>query len=385
MQSLVVKFLSVACLVVPAATSPVYPVIQAHVDTHLELGHAIGRAAGDRVRGWLKAYASLHETLLPFIATPDGAKAFASLKAANCDAFPAYCDEMRGLAAELGDVSFDTLMTMCLRHEVNALAKAANTSVELSRECTDILIPGAFSHNEDGDVALKDFAFFVNASVTDDGTAYFAFHYPVSLAGHAFAFNGRGLAMSMNAISPRAVETSGLAIYFLTRSCLDAHSIDDAIARLAVPNGAYGGNVNLGWTGQKRVVSVEVGPAGATDIRTAENEDEPVFHMNEYLRISSVPFWPNPSSQHRLARAEAIVAGGSVVRREDPQSFLRILGDAEDTSYPIFRKSTAATASFDLLADPPTLTVRERGNPLDNSTWVSTFLMRDSPHSAFAV
>ena len=66
----------------------------------------------------------------------------------------------------------------------------------------------------DGDPLLKQTAFYVNASVSGSPW-HFAFRYPASLSGHAFGFNAHGLTMSMNALSPEAVDVSGVGVYFL--------------------------------------------------------------------------------------------------------------------------------------------------------------------------
>ena len=95
------------------------------------------------------------------------------------------------------------------------------------------------------------------------------------------------------------------------------------------------------------------------------------FHMNEHLHLRSLPFAPDPSSEHRLARARAI-ASCAPPNASDLASFWRIVGDTADAAFPIYRDvlptggtTTAATAAFVLSAprQSPLMVVREHKDP----------------------
>lgn len=346
-----------------------YPIIQAVADSHFELGRIIGSEVGMRIRSWVEHYSPLNDLLLPYVNSCIGKKKFEKLIANNCHAFPSYCDELAGLANQ-SQVTFKTFMIMSLRHELSTLAKAKKTC----SECTDILTSTRFAHNEDGNVALRSTGFFVNATVTGTNTSYFAFHYPASLGGHAFGFNRQSrLAFSMNALFPQEVVDTGLGIYFLLRSSLDAVSLEDAIDRLNKTNCAYGGSINIG-SPKKNSINIELGPHGAFDITKTPSDGSCIFHMNEYLHLPDVVETPDISSQHRIRRAK-IINEEFPVKNNNFGSFLNILGDKKDIKYPLFRDDTppddSATASsvvFNLGDNPPTMLVYVDGNPLSENT-----------------
>ena len=132
-------------------------------------------------------------------------------------------------------------MVMSLRHELSSLASVGTQPTY--PECTDVLAAdGAFAHNEDGHVALRTTAYYVNASVRVDGSRHLALHYPASLPGHAFGFNGAGLALSINAVFPRAVDTRGAGGYFITRAALDAPDVDALVEMRAERAKNFGGD-----------------------------------------------------------------------------------------------------------------------------------------------
>ena len=74
-----------------------------------------------------------------------------------------------------------------------------------------------------------------------NGSRHLALHYPASLPGHAFGFNGAGLALSMNAVFPRAVDTRGAGGYFITRAALDAPDVDALVEMRAERAKNFGG------------------------------------------------------------------------------------------------------------------------------------------------
>ena len=57
-----------------------YPLIQASVETHYELGLTIGRAACPRIRSWLKAYTALQAVLPGTLHVTDSEHMFRNLR-----------------------------------------------------------------------------------------------------------------------------------------------------------------------------------------------------------------------------------------------------------------------------------------------------------------
>lgn len=351
-----------------------YPIVQAHETSPFEVGRAVGAAACLRIRTWLDGYSALHDVLLPFVESDSGRAAFESLANASCSFLPDACDELRGIASGAGLRDQRLPLIMSLRHELSALARSPlGTS-----ECTDVHTFGAFAHNEDGDTLLRTTAFYVNASV-GGGAWHFAFRYPASLSGHAFGFNAHGVALSMNALSPVAVDVDGVGVYFLCHAAMLQPSARAVHKLIEGARGAYGGSLNLAELGGiAHGVNLEFGP-GRGQLATAPMPPSAAapatFHMNEYLHLASVAFRRDTSSEHRLARARQLVAQVAATAR-NLTTLWRVLGDTADHAYPLYRRATAATATFDLGAAGGRLLVHEAGSPLDAATRLVRFEMR---------
>ena len=364
----------------PSSSLPVggaYPVVQAHERSHQAVGRSIGAAACLRIHKWLAQYELLHTTLLPFVATPPGHSAFSSLMEASCGTWPSACEELDGMAAGAGLPDVKPLLVMSLRHELLALAENAS-ALPAATECTDVHTYGAFAHNEDGDTLLKQTAFYVNASVAATDW-HFTFRYPASTAGHAFGFNARGLALSMNAVSPRAIDVRGVGVYFLCHASMAQPTHAAVISLLNGSRSAYGGSLNAAGIGSLGGVNIEFGPGvgkTAVALMPSAPSANATFHMNEYLHLRDVPFKPDASSEHRLTRARWLVAQVPA-RAANLTSLWRVLGDTGDAAYPLYRTETAATATFELTRHG-TLIVHENGNPLDPRTRVRRFSIGSS-------
>ena len=357
-----------------------YPVIQAHEATHYSVGHKIGSVACARIHDWLAGYTALRQTLLPFVESAKGGQAFSSLVNASCSALPSACEELRGMAAGAGLPDERLLMVMTLRHELHALAGAAAPA---ATECTDVHTDGAFAHNEDGSLGLATTAFYSNSSVAG-GPFVFAWRYPASLGGHAFGFNAHGLALTMNALTPDAVDTAGVGVYFLCYAALTQPSVDAVLALLAAAESAYSGSLNVAARVRpvldgKRMgggVNVEFGPGAdslAVSLMPSAPGAQATFHMNNYLHLD-IPFVSDPSSVHRLRRAEQLVRSVPATAA-NLTTLWRVLGDTADAQYPVYRSATAATATFDLATPGGALLVHEGGNPLDAATRAVRFPM----------
>ena len=150
------------------------------------------------------------------------------------------------------------------------------------------------------------------------------------------------MAMSMNAVFPKQVNLKGVPVYFLTRAALDCRTPSEVLSLPQTTESAYGGSLNLG-TASDGVMNVEFGPSASSksfdverNVRlTLPPEDgRAIFHMNEYLFLSGVPFESDPSSEHRLAAAKAIDSANPV-SATSPASFYRVLGDESDKSFPL--------------------------------------------------
>jgi len=198
------------------------------------------------------------------------------------------------------------------------------------------------------------------------GTSFKAYTYMGELPTGGFGVNSHGIGFSLNWVGPPQT-LPGLGRGFISRSLLEAQSLDDAIA-LATRWGQGGGhNIQLFDYCTRRIVNVEV----AQTAYSTRNIGEPFFHTNQYRTLEVVGQTLSPSSVHRLAR---------VAEMPTPQSLedmLHVLGDQEDSAYPIFHDQlshargelsdwTLATAVFDLDARTVVLL---RGNPRFNNVF----------------
>lgn len=280
-----------------------------------------------------------------------GQDAFTRLHRASCTAYPDYCDEINGLADGAG-VPRQLTMVLSLKHELTFLARGNR-----SLECTDVLIhskdTAVVAHNEDGNALVESTGYFVNATFKGKGrgrtlgTNFVAFQYPASVLGHAFGYNEHGVVTSMNAVFPSEVNVNGVGCYFLSRSILDSQSTQNAVERARAPVRAYGTSNNVGSAASHDVVNIETSP----DAIAVSSPSPLAFHMNEYLHAKTAQH-KDPSSEHRLHRAEELAQNGGMA---DVQGALKVLSDTNDEQYPLYRTttppddcSTLATAAFDL-------------------------------------
>eukprot|EP00947_MAST-08B_sp_MAST-8B-sp1_P004222 g4222.t1 len=206
----------------------------------------------------------------------------------------------------------------------------------------------------------------------------------------------------MNAVFPQEVDVRGVGVYFQCRDVYGAASQDDVIRRLGAHRSATGGSLNVGVIGEGLVKNIEWGPAPTTPSGgnnanqggaraltpvavTAITRGTVGLHMNEFLHLAGVAFRKDTSSEHRLARARAIVAASQApFDGAHVASFWKVLGDTADPLYPLYRNATApddsataATATFVLGEDeqPAVLIVKANGNPAGPATATRKYLM----------
>eukprot|EP00483_Globobulimina_turgida_P012045 UN12067 len=165
----------------------------------------------------------------------------------------------------------------------------------------------------------------------------------------------------MNALQPtgpNAVTIQARATYLLSRATLDAHSLDEAVGIIQNYDNAaiaYGASLNIGYraeNGQITMANVEISKNEVSvQYYGLEQEESYGSHFNMYLR-ESVSQKVDESSVHRLQRTQTLVAENALNTVRDVEN---ILGDTQDSSYPIYRTSqspdgsyTVATAIFDV-------------------------------------
>eukprot|EP00746_Dinoflagellata_sp_MGD_P131975 gnl/MRDRNA2_/MRDRNA2_65708_c0_seq2.p1 gnl/MRDRNA2_/MRDRNA2_65708_c0~~gnl/MRDRNA2_/MRDRNA2_65708_c0_seq2.p1 ORF type:complete len:262 (+),score=30.74 gnl/MRDRNA2_/MRDRNA2_65708_c0_seq2:34-819(+) len=216
-----------------------------------------------------------------------------------------------------------------------------------------------WAHNEDYPRTFYDTVYFVRQRIlsADGSKAYdfAAFTYPGVLPGFSASWNSYGLGFTWNKLFPLPInEGPGVAVAFVLRDTLRAKSISEAF-EIASPSDLWlGMNMNVGDFHARHMSTVEIAPGGRKDILNI-GDSGAVFHANEYLRLEDVRQVPNVfvSSRQRKAAFERLEAWNASHEIAD---LLKILGDTNDTAYPIFHRNDATgsktmfTVSFDLHA-----------------------------------
>lgn len=94
-----------------------------------------------------------------------------------------------------------------------------------------------------------------------NGRSWTAYTYAGELSSAAWGFNDAGVSFTLNAVYARRVQVPGIARNFVSRSILDAASLEDAVARITVPNQATGHNINVIGLDGRKIVTIETGAA----------------------------------------------------------------------------------------------------------------------------
>lgn len=319
------------------------PLIEAAGDP-FALGVAIGRAGGRAFRDVVRNLAR-YQALQGW----QGSERLAEIEAASRRAFPDLMREIDGIAEGAGAPFAEVFLWNC-RGDL-----PGNAGFTGSQGCTDVMIPGdgdaglpaVIGHNEDDAGELAGHCFMVSATPAH-GIAFTSFCGPGLLPGHTFAANAAGLVQTINHIRPHD-QKAGVGRHIVARAVLDCADLPSALEILRRRDRAAGFHHNLGHCGSGALMSVEAPASGCVALPVSE----PRAHANHLVfdSFASLDQEIAPSSGTRQARADALIADGSLSR--DPLSVLR---DTEGGDYPICRKRmggkdtgyTLATAVYEL-------------------------------------
>lgn len=307
----------------------VLDVAGSHFDVGIQLGR-FGREIAHRHLVNTRAWASV----MAFRDHPD----ISVLRALTHERFPAYWQELQGLARGL-DLPFDDVFLWNCRGDVWAMSPDG---------CTTVQIPGeepVLAHNEDGDPGLRGSCAIAKVQ-PEDGRAFTAFVYPASLPGHTFAVTDSGLVQTVNNIRPCAAGP-GMPRMLLGRAVLDCTTIDEAIRLLKGTERAGAFHMTLGQRGDGRLTSVEFTHSTCSAVTVEQTR----CHSNHLVHdaIRNEKQIVTGSSQARQERGDQIIANGG--GQVDP---LTILWDKQNETLPIYRRqhddpdneNTLATAIF---------------------------------------
>ncbi|KAI7988786.1 hypothetical protein LOK49_LG13G01073 [Camellia lanceoleosa] len=326
------------------------------------LGFLIGKRFSKQIRSRLATDLILQNQLLPFSQTPQFQSLLKSLSDSNRNKFPTYWDELLGTAQGSG-VAVLNLILLNFRKEILPFIPktATNSNVDHTTDddCSDVLVVSESmaiaAHNEDANVALLGHTYLIRATLSN-GLSFTAYTYAGELPSCAFGFNNHGLAFTLNSVPPSENEIVSGAIgrNFISRDLLEATSMDDALTRIHSSNASIGHSYNLIDISTRRILNLET--ASRDRVSVKEVGAIPFFHANMYLHLQ-IQQVRDENSLRRQKRA-------ALLPKQSKLDFLSLLGDTDDTKYPIYMTGpilyTLCTGMIDL--DEETLSIIE-GNP----------------------
>ena len=309
-------------------------------------------------------------SLLNFVNTSSGARAFTQLQTRNARAFPRYAEEIRGLAVGAG-VGLNSIWAINLLYELEALRgnrnrKAAGAAAAPSHtranghddHCTDVYATttdghASLGHNEDWSLAVKPFWYWIRQSVGGVPSCA-GLAYPGTLIGYAPTWNEHGLFSTMNSLFPHQNRADGLGCVFIQRAAVcESTTLDEMASKLAIPGWSSGASLNLLDLKTQAMANVETWQ----DLHALTHVGANYTHENMYKasafrgRLDS----SDASTVHRQRRLDAL---------PPPHTFEDVaarLGNTEDVQYPIYRETTLASLVLD--GKTSNLHVWENTNP----------------------
>ncbi|XP_038724552.1 uncharacterized protein LOC120016050 [Tripterygium wilfordii] len=325
-----------------------------------EMGFLIGQRFSNLIRSRLSSDLILQTQLRPFAKSPESKPLIEALCLNNSNKFPRYWDELQGTADGSGVPILDILL-INFRKEILPFVpkKLANSVDDGPDDCSDVLVVSdamaVAAHNEDANVALIGHTYLIKGTMSS-GVSFIAYTYAGELPSCAFGFNSHGLAFTLNSVPPSQDEIAagGIGRNFVSRDLLEAMSIEDGLTRICSSGISVGHSYNLIDMNTRKILNVESASGNRISVHTVG--PTPFFHANMYLHLQ-VEQVHDENSISRQKRAAALPNGSK-------DEILSILGDTEDTRYPIYMTGpmlhTLCTAIIDL--DEQTLSIIE-GNP----------------------
>jgi isopenicillin-N N-acyltransferase-like protein len=216
--------------------------------TNYEIGYRIGECLREKLiphsrnrQAFYRKFAKTHQVPLHKIVQR-------SEKLVSCH-FPAYMEELRGLAAGSALPLKDILL---LGSEETILNGAANKCTTFAYEGTQGVILG---HNEDWAPGYEDKLYLVKASPAN-GAAFISLAYLGCLGGSSVALNEYGIAFSGNSLLDGSKR--GVPKNIILRSQIEAKNIKE-FGQLAIFNPRAVPNHSMAVNRKGKIISVEVG------------------------------------------------------------------------------------------------------------------------------
>ncbi|WP_439103833.1 C45 family autoproteolytic acyltransferase/hydolase [Celeribacter marinus] len=297
--------------------------------TSFEIGHAMGVEGREAVHTHL-----IHSDIWSAVTSPDHGNTVARLMRNTQMRFPEFYDEIRGLALGLQLPLKDVFAWNC-RGDILA---------SVPDGCTTIQTPGdeiKISHNEDGLPFFRGYCFILDAR-PQSSTAFRAFCYPGSVAGHTFGWNDAGLVQAVNNLRLRNVEAK-IPRMILGRAVLASNSLENALDVLSNEPGCGGFHMTLAQAGNPNLLSVEYG-GGKVSVSQIMSRSG---HANHALHLAADGQIVTQSSSDRQTTVERLTLNPRMadidILRDTSGPGLPIRRDAPDDPD---QENTLATCLF---------------------------------------
>lgn len=226
---------------------------------------------------------------------------FTEIKSRIQHHYPDYLEEINGKADGAG-VDRDAYLLLSCGHLSGI--KTACTSIMMKNRDGDILL----AHNED-DLYTED-RYVIVKHATKHGY-YCALEIDYTVPGSWYSWNSSGLFMCMNYVCEFAPRMNGIPSYFVLRDLLEAHSIEDILARSnkIVSAGALanGFHLNVLDKKQKRAISLEVSPEKVAVTEVESMNVHSNHYVNEKISANKLYVDEDSNSVFRLQRVTELI------------------------------------------------------------------------------
>jgi isopenicillin-N N-acyltransferase-like protein len=295
-----------------------YPHIRVSGDAH-DRGVQYGAQARDRVHGSLAGYERTfrHYTGWEWPRVREHARRF---EAPIVERYPAYAEEIRGIAAGAG-VDFEDILALNVRTEVMFSAKARKAADErgakLPRECSALaVLPEASAEGhtligQNWDWLVHCFDTVVVLEVRQPDAPDFVTVVEAGLLAKA-GMSSAGIALCTNALVTDVDHgRPGIPYHVLLRAIFDAETPSDALASLQRAERSSSANYLLAHE-DGVALDVEAAPGDFSRLFLDYENDGVLLHTNHFVAPRfdgrDVSVWAMPDSPFRLARLRQRVA-----------------------------------------------------------------------------
>jgi hypothetical protein len=318
--------------------------------------YSLGLKIGTELKLHLEKWVPLDEELnclLKFVEESEIAREVLSrFEQIGQECYPNVFAELSGLSTGSG-FPFATVLVSNHRKELFVLRNSLLTgtgTVCISPEteqkgCSDVHGRNhsfkGWAHNEDYSWSMWDRpGFLIRASrqciTSANCTAFVAYAYPLCLPGMTVFANSHGVVSTINSrypsifIDPRTAACASSQV--ISRYAMESESVSEFIARVTTNLNSTGRGYSVASVHEPDGVHyIEVGPGGKHAVIGLP--PTPSFQANSYIYLRGVPEIGGPSSVHRLNRFDQMKSS----IQSFPADLLNVMGDEEDSEWPIYR------------------------------------------------